>query len=926
MKRKIWKAMTALSLMVCMFIPTISGCTRGVKKAYQVDDSTVKSVAATPTVAEENISVPYAAVDAKYTVHVSPDGNNANDGSSWEQAVTSLNQAQLLVREWYAQENAGDALIVLDDGEYYVDSTLKLLEDDVKGGELYIRSRNPNKATVSGSKRVDKEDIIEARDENLFGGQRYWKIPCANKINQLYVNDNYGVRARHPNSGEELRLLNMDRTLREIILDGADVANFNESDFENAIMTVAIMWSESYLRVKNLTKTGEFARVQISGEDSFVFAREGLTIRPRCGYHFENSMAFMDVSGEWFWSETESCVYYLPYVNETKENTTLRIPYTEVLMSVAGELDTKVSGIHLEGLNFKYTKNEVVDGKVGGQANRNDNIETKRISGGINDGRPVAALSFEYADNITFSGNVFACMGGGAIDFVQGVHNAAVQKNVFRSIGGNAILASATSYDITIVSKDERTFIKDVDVSNNYFTGIGWQDYDACAVIFNYGVNVKIHHNTISNVLYSGISIGWGWVADTYPFLSNFDVSYNRLTNCNALLSDGGPIYTIGCMPNSKLTNNYIGESYNSVWKYPEDISQAGQIWWANAGIYLDSNSGGDSEASKLMVENNYIAQDVNTQQYEDINAKKDVKGVIEYYEIIKAAESDKEKIFAASGVQEDGFKLLPTKAVLTGFNTKSKTVTTIYGYNLGTSTDGVLIALAKDGTMTQVNVNDLIEWTDRWISFKSEGYKSGDVFLLKADGTSSNKVYATMNVDVDECMYTRFEKDWNGDGKFDGAMTELAKLGMVVTLELNNFRASSTLNPNAPDCIADGYTSTVWSMASNEPADKDGAWVAFDLVDKGKVNKLLIYARAEVDQPECRQDFKVYGLKSDGTEILLYETPEENVPVYASNDVFVLDFKTIGYADTVFKGFKIQKKLTSGGSPYLCIAEVAII
>ena len=926
MMKKLWKSLAAITLTACIAMPIFSGCFAIVDRAYQVDDATLTAATPTATAAEANINVPYADVTPAYTVHVSPTGDNQNDGSSWENAVTSLNQAQILIREWYADEHKGDAMILLDDGEYYVDSTLNILEDDVKGGELYVRSRNHNKATISGSKRVDSANIIEATSESMFGGHRYWKIPCSDKINQLYINDNYGIRARYPNAGDELRLLNMDRTLREIILDGADIAQFEESDFENSIMTVAIMWSESYLRVKNVSKGEDFARVQILGEDSFVFAREGLTIRPRCGYHFENSMAFMDVSGDWFWSEEEGCVYYLPYATETLANTTVRIPHTEVLMSVTGELGANISGVHMEGLNFKYTKNEIVDGKVGGQANRNDNIETKRISGGVNDGRPVAALSFEYAQNVTFSGNVFACMGGGAIDFVEGVKDSKVEKNVFRGVGGNGILASATAYDINIISKDARTFIQNVEVGNNYFTDIGWQDYDACAVIFNYGVDVNIHHNTINNVRYTGISIGWGWVAETYPFLSGFNVSYNRLTNCNGLLSDGGPIYTIGCMPNSKITNNYVGESYNSVWKYPEDISQAGQIWWANAGIYLDSNSGGDSEESKLLVENNYIAEDVNTQRYEDINAKKDPKGQVEYYKIVEAKESDKEQIFAASGVQEDGFQLLPTKAILTGFRTNSKTVTTVYGYNLGKSTEGVLIVRGKDGALTQVKVDEIIEWTDRWISFNSEAYISGEVFLLKADGYSSNKVYATMNVDVNECMYTRFEKDWNNDGKFDGAMTELARIGTAITLELNNFKASSTLNPNAPDYIADGYTSSVWSMANNNPADADGAWVSFNLVDRSTVEKLLIYARAEVDQPECRQDFKIYGIKSDGTEILLYETPEDNVPVYASNDVFVLDMAAIGHADTVFSGFKIQKKLTENGSSYLCIAEVAVI
>ena len=913
-------ALTGLSIVAT----ATSGILTALSNAYQASESAVKAAASTATVFEERIDVPYQDVTPAYTVHVSPEGSNQNDGSTFENAVSSLNQAQLYVREWYGAGNTGDAMILLDDGEYYVNSTLQLLEEDFEGGELFIRSRNPNKATVSGAKRVDGETVQEKTDDK-FGGKRYWQIPCDEKINQLYINDNYGVRARHPNRGEESRLLNVDGTMREFILEESDVAGFEPSDFENSVMTVAIMWSESYLRVNSLAFRDGYARVKIIGDDSFIFVREGLAVRPRCGYHFENSIAFME--GEWFYSEKDGCVYYLPYATETLENTTIRIPHTEVLLSMTGELSNHVDGLHIEGVNFKFTKNSIVDGKIGGQANRNDNIETRRIATGVNESRPLAALSFEYADNVTFSGNVFACMGGGAIDFVEGVSNATVEKNVFRAVGGNGILASATSYDINIVSNDERTFIKDVDVANNYFTEIGWQDYDACAVIFNYGVRVNIIHNTINNVLYSGISVGWGWVGKTYPFLSDFTIAYNRLTNCNALLSDGGPIYTIGCQPNTVIHDNYIGESYNSVWKYPEDISQAGQIWWANAGIYLDSNSGGDSDETRMLVKNNYIAKDVNTQQYEDINAKKDPKGKIKYYEIIEAKESDKAAIYAASGVKEDGFTLLPDQAVLTGSRTDSKSVASVYGFGLGDRKNATLIVYGNNGERTQVKGDDIVDWTDRKISFRSAAYQSGEVFLLKKDGTTTNRVCVTMNFDVNEVMYTHFENDWNGDGRYDGAMTELERLGTVITYELNNYRASSTLDPNTPSLIGDGHAATAWSMASNDPADADGAWVAFDIADgKAKVKKLFIYARAEVDQPECRQDFKIYGFKSDGTEILLYETPVENTPVYASNDVFTLDMAEIGHANTLFTGFKIQKKLTANGPSYLCIAEVAII
>lgn len=912
--KKILKPLLIGVLTASVAMTAVGGVFTSKSKAYQFDKAYVAAAGATQNVYEENVSVPYGEVNAAYTVYVSPDGDNANDGSTLEKAVASVKQAQILIREYYADGKEGDALMLLDDGEYYLDGPMELLKNDVKGGELYVRSINPNKATISGSKIVDKTTIEEVTDPELG---RMWKIPYSEKINQLYIGDTYGVRARYPDAGEELRLLNMDTTLRELVIDRDDLGDYEVADFEGAIFTVGIMWSESYLRIEDVTfgtesvkvegetYTTDTARIGIAGDDSFVFAREGLTIRPRCNFHFENSYAFLDKQGEWFFSQADQTIYYLPRVTETLDNTTVRIPTTEVLVSATGKVDEKVEGLTFEGLNFKYTANGVVDGKVGGQANRNDNTATKRISGGVNDARPSAALSFEYVKDLTFSGCIFALTGNGAIDLVQGVENATIEKNMFRAIGGNGILASATAYDINIIPTDERTFIKDATVSNNYFTEIGWQDYDACAVIFNYGVNVSIDHNTINNVNYTGISFGWGWVKNQYPFLQNIDVTNNRLTNCNALLSDGGPIYMIGCQPYSSIENNYVGESYNSVYKYPEDIASAGQIWWANAGIYLDSCSGGLEEGEgKLLVHNNYVAKDVNTQQYEDINA---LKGC---YEIIQAKESDKAKIYAASGVQEDGFTLLPKTAVLSGHHTESKSVTSVYGFNLGSKKDGALIVEGADGKQTQVSGDDIIEWTGRKITFESKNYASGEVFVMQKNGYASNRIVATLNVDVKECMYDRFNQY--------GGFTGLAKLS-TVTLDLTNFDASSSLGAYTPDFIGDGYASSVWSMDNGDSAP----WVSFELLDRGPVSKVIIYARNEVDQINCRQNFRIVGITSQ-EEITLYETAGEG-PVYAHNGLFILDLTETDYADTVFKGFRIEK-IVHEGDGYLCIAEVAVV
>lgn len=896
-------ACVAILLSALIIFPACSN------KALRFDDKVISTVGENTLSFEESISVPYGAVTPTLTVYVSPNGDNSNDGTTLENAVYSIKQAQIIARNFYADGGVGDVLIMLDDGEYFVNSTIELLQQDVSGGKLYFRSINPNKATISGAKRVDSADVQEIVDSKLG---RIWKIKCEEKTNQLYVNDTYGVRARTPDVGDEFRLLNVDTVLRQLVIDTDNIKGYTAEDFEGAIFNVAIMWADSSLRIKSMDIAEDYTRISISGDDAYVFARS-LAIMPRAGYHFENSKAFLSTYGEWFWDENEKLIYYIPYEYETLQNTTLRIPYTETLISVAGEPDDKISGITFEGLNFKYTKNSQVDGRIGGQANRNDNPSTKLIDGGVNDARPLSALSFEYATDINFSGNIFALTGSGAIDLVQGVEDITVQKNLFRSIGGNGVLVGATQYEIGQISLSPATFNVNVKTVNNYFTDFGWQDYAGVAVIYNYAVDGLISQNTINNGLYTGISVGWGWVPETYPFLRNIEISNNRVTNTNQLLSDGGPIYTIGCQPFSKIVNNYVGESYNSVYKYPEDIKTGSQVNWANAGIYLDSATGGnDEEGSTFLVHNNYVAEDVNSQILLYLHAKHG------YYDIEWADKKDKDEIYENAGVQEDGFTLNPDNPVLFGCRTNSQKVASVYGKNLGSRKDGALIIKNKEGKYVQLDATDIVKWNDDMISFKSADYVSGYVYVVTKDNGSSNKTSVTLNVDREYCMYEQFEQY--------GGFTGLAKL-RTVTQDLTKFTCSSFEGVYTPSYINDGYASSVWSVDSSKCSINDPAWVAFELDNRSKVSKFIIYARENIDQPYCRRDFRILGITKDGeVEIYRHDTETDGPEAYGHNDIFVLDIANSEFKDTVFRGFKIEKISKTTNDLYLCIAEVAVV
>ena len=902
MKRK-WPRIIGMVVMVSMLVG-VAGCQgNSYTEAYQVSDN-ISQYAADDSVFE-HISVPYQECTAEYTVYVSPNGDNGNDGTTLETAVASVKQAQILVRSYLANGGRDDCQILLDDGEYFLSRPLELTKQDViNGNRLYIRAINANQATLSGSKQVSADDITEVTDEKLG---RVWKIPCSEAINQLYINNSYAIRARYPDAGEELRLLNWDTTMKNIIIDRADIAGFEAADFEGSTFVASIMWAESYLRVSDIETGDKTAAVNLAPADMSIFTRSTPQIKERQSYHFENAKAFLSTYGEWYYAAEEDIVYYLPYESETLENTVIRIPYTEELVTIKGSATAIVEGISVEGLNFKWTDNRHIDGKLGNQANKDDG-SNKRFVGTQNDGRPVSAVSLSYVKDILLCGNIFACMGGGAVDLVEGVQDAVIEKSVFRAIGGNGVFAGAIAYDVNVVSTDEVTFIKNVKVENNCFNDIAWQEYGGCAVIFNYAVDSKISHNTINNAKYSGISVGWGWQNSELPFLQNNEVSCNKVTNVLTFMSDGGAIYLVGCQPNSVVRNNYIDKVYNSVYKYPNDLTEGSQVMWATAGIYLDQGVGGMTDADKVQVTDNVLMEgNIEHQAYNTHNAKSG------YYEIAEPQKDKMDAIIAGAGVQEDGFTLLPKKAVLYGSHLESEEQVSVYGENLGTSSDNVLVLKGRDGRFTQLSVKDIVSWTNERITFKTGNYRSNDMFILHKSGVTSNKVVVTCNVDEDYCMYARFENEWGG----------LSGLARLITqrqdLRPDGFSSSTFMEGWPANAIDDGYTGTGWSSDAGDP----NPWIRFELDGISTVEKIVLYARAGIDQEECRRNFDVYGIDAQGNECLIYEADRED-PVFVADGMLVIDVSTTEYKDTMFRAFKITRP--EGDDTYFFIAEVAVI
>jgi hypothetical protein len=89
-----------------------------------------------------------------------------------------------------------------------------------------------------------------------------------------------------------------------------------------------------------------------------------------------------------------------------------------------------------------------------------------------------------------------------------------------------------------------------------------------------------IEHNELTDMPYSGVSVGWGW-ADVDNVARDNVVRYNRVWNVLHTEADGGGLYTLSRQPGTLLAENYIFDIVRYPWLGGYEIN----------GIFLDEGS-----------------------------------------------------------------------------------------------------------------------------------------------------------------------------------------------------------------------------------------------------------------------------------------------------------------------------------------------
>lgn len=182
-------------------------------------------------------------------------------------------------------------------------------------------------------------------------------------------------------------------------------------------------------------------------------------------------------------------------------------------------------------------------------------------------GRPASAVVVKAARDIDFEKCRFQHLGSTGIDYEWATDGGHINGCLFRDIAGNGIVAGSFSpaahethlpYD----PADRREVCTGLTISNNYINDVTNEDWGTLGICAGYVSDINIEHNEISDVSYSGISLGWGWTR-TVNCMRNNRVQANLIHHYAKHMYDVAGIYTLGSQPHSRITENCVSDIFS---------------------------------------------------------------------------------------------------------------------------------------------------------------------------------------------------------------------------------------------------------------------------------------------------------------------------------------------------------------------------
>jgi hypothetical protein len=501
-------------------------------------------------------------------LHVSPNGNDSNSGTLGAPFAT-IEQAKNTVRAMN-QNMLGDIKVYLHGGLYTLSDTLRWDSGDSGSNDYYVRYVNYGNESpvITGGNSITGWSQVE--------GSNLWKAQVGNsQFRQLYVNGKRAVRAQ---STQTYNAIDYNESKNGFIIDDSIISN-DWRNVDNIELTWQKAWRHSRVLVDSITPGPQPNTWNVQMKQPYFdwITTSGYKANgPNpFGFRIENAFELLDTPGEWYLDKSLGELYYWPLPSEDLMTVEVVAPHLEQLIELKGTLDEPVRSIEFKGITFRYgswmqpseTGISTIQGDVivGGLNQLGSKNQGDRIPGNI---------TIHAAENISFERNRLEHLGAAGIVIENGASGIRIAGNIFTDISASAVIVGdmRDAYPV-----DPRQVTHDNTIENNVIYNVASEYWGSCGIFALYVVGLKVLHNEMYDLPYSGISVGWGWSNH-----HNSGVMKNNLIEGNHVhhhvfrLKDGGGVYTLGKQPGTVVARNLVHDQIHVF-----------------GGVYLDDGSAG---------------------------------------------------------------------------------------------------------------------------------------------------------------------------------------------------------------------------------------------------------------------------------------------------------------------------------------------
>ncbi len=529
-------------------------------------------------------------------IYVSVTGSDRNEGTIDRPLATvamALRKAREMRRLSDPSMNSGIEIIV-GDGVYKFSEPLCIRPED---SGTTIKASTDARPIFSGGIEIFNWKKLQSEIKGLPSSVRgrIWvaNVPTNNLkiVRQLWVNDHKATRAKDRNGDSMSRILSWDKASQSCWIPKPKTSAItNVTGME---MFIHQWWAIAILRIKSVKLVGDSMQLQFHQPESRIQSEHPWPapwISQKTGnsaFYLMNAIQFLDEPGEWYLDEQTRKIYYYPRDKENMSTAKVVVPFLETLIKIEGTVDRPVSFIQFDGISFQHTGfvRPSLAGHVPLQAGQYlleayklkiaGTPEKKALENQAWIGRPTAAVEVSYANHTAFRKCRFEHLASTGLDFVKGTHDNDIIGNLFKDIGGSGILVGTFSGEafethLPYNPSDDREICTGENILCNLITDVTNEDWGCVGIGAGYVREINIEHNEISNVSYTGISVGWGWTKSKNAMRNNRVVA-NKITHYAKHMYDVAGIYTLSAQPGTEIRVNSIDSIYRAPYAHDPD-------------------------------------------------------------------------------------------------------------------------------------------------------------------------------------------------------------------------------------------------------------------------------------------------------------------------------------------------------------------